>query len=906
MVTMNNANQTVNFTVVPLSVSEQFTITTAVNPPGSGTVSPGGTYNEGATVTLTAAPITISLPYSFSSWTENGVFQSSNPAYSFTADRNRNLVANFVLPVYVIIATNNPSSARDGRWGGSFTYGTTNILTAQPGFGYTFSNWTEGGSIVGTGSVLTTVVFANHTFTANYAAANVMHVVTTATSPPGLAVIPGAGTYANGQTANFTAPALVTLGPDNYTFKQFTLSNTVVSTSNAFSKTFSTLDATNLEYVAVYTASSILPLLTNVTANYAGLVPATTDFILHLQFNHSMATNVSPVVLLTNSAASVQPAVGANGVWTSTVIADDTYSTPPITIAPGMDGTMQLLVSGAKDTNGNVLALTNAARFTVEATPPSNPVLSIVASNSSSITVGWSGYSAPADLAGFRVYIQGASFTSTAALPVLTGLGPTATSYQFTGLSLDTPYYVVVQAVDMAGNSSATVTPLEIILPSSLPPPVNITVSAVGASSANVSWPSYSTASLLGFGGFLLYYQTANFTSVTGLTAQATLGPGAHVLPGQWTGSDQDILLCRCRFQCQQQLRLERCHGDLVRPVCRNHRGRHYHRRRVARRGQHLQEHHGGQQRDPDHSARHHAIVCPGAGLTVEQGALIANGTALAPVILDSANDILGGTPAPADWAGVTLESGAGGSSLQFVEILYGAGLTIVSCAPVVDALTASFNLPDGLALKGDASLTTSSALINGNQVGVRQSATSLLTIQGRSFKTTPPTPGRPAPFPWTLPAIGGETANGSALTPLLTGSVNYTPFLAYEPLLTPAIGASNGVDPGRDRVGQLATGLPHRHLDAPERGPCVQRRFLCLPSATPVTFPLSAGGGLKHIFAQFRSVTGETNSPLELDVNYITAGPVIQYFSLSDGQTLNRPLTVTGSATRDAGNAGI
>src|SRR5262249_38702617 len=64
----------------------------------------------------------------------------------------------------------------------------------------------------------------------------------------------------------------------------------------------------------------------------------------------------------------------------------------------------------------------------------------------------------------------------------------------------------------------------------------------------------------------------------------------------------------------------------------------------------------------------------------------------------------------------------------------------------------------------------------------------------------------------------------------------------------------------------------------------------------------LSAGGGLKHIFAQFRSTTGATNTPIELDVNYVTAGPVIQSFSLTDGEIINRPLTVTGSATATLG----
>ncbi|HEV7926591.1 MAG TPA: Ig-like domain-containing protein, partial [Verrucomicrobiae bacterium] len=334
-VTMSDANQVVNFSATPATAPQEFTITTVASPAGAGTVTGAGTYASGANVTVNATAITTLLPYSFSSWTENGVFQSGSPSYSFTAIRDRDLVANFVLPIFTITASNNPPSAGTVTGAGAFTYGATNVLAATPSFGYSFSNWTEGANIVGTTPELSTVVFANHSFVANYTAANVTHVVTTATSPPGLATVAGAGTYTNGQTANFSAPLLITNAPELYTFQQFTLSNTLASSSSSFSKTFSTLDPTNLQYVAVYASSSILPLLTNVSANYSTLIPATTNFILRLQFNRSMRTNPQPLVVLTNSAATIQPVVATDGSWSGTVLADDTYTTPPITIAPG-------------------------------------------------------------------------------------------------------------------------------------------------------------------------------------------------------------------------------------------------------------------------------------------------------------------------------------------------------------------------------------------------------------------------------------------------------------------------------------------------------------------------------------------------------------------------------------------
>jgi hypothetical protein len=140
-------------------------------------------------------------------------------------------------------------------------------------------------------------------------------------------------------------------------------------------------------------------------------------------------------------------------------------------------------------------------------------------------------------------------------------------------------------------------------------------------------------------------------------------------------------------------------------------------------------------------------------------------------------------------------------------------------------------------------------------------------------------------------------TAEQSSLTPLLAGNVSYTPFLTSEPVLTPAIGTSNGIT----QVGSPSVVLQLACRTATSMRLSEDFTFsnvFYVPFSNYATFALSAGGGLKHIFAEFRSVTGQTNSPVEVNVNYITAGPVIESFSLTDGETLNRPLTVTGSAT--------
>lgn len=70
-----------------------YTITASANPSQGGNVSGAGSYNNGATCTLTATP---NSGYAFSNWTENGsVVQGAGATYTFTVTGNRTLVANF-------------------------------------------------------------------------------------------------------------------------------------------------------------------------------------------------------------------------------------------------------------------------------------------------------------------------------------------------------------------------------------------------------------------------------------------------------------------------------------------------------------------------------------------------------------------------------------------------------------------------------------------------------------------------------------------------------------------------------------------------------------------------------------------------------------------------------------------
>ncbi len=73
----------ISYSILPIS-----------NPANGGTITGSGTYNYGANVALTATPAT---GYVFINWTENGTMLSNNATYSFTANKDRNLIANFYL-----------------------------------------------------------------------------------------------------------------------------------------------------------------------------------------------------------------------------------------------------------------------------------------------------------------------------------------------------------------------------------------------------------------------------------------------------------------------------------------------------------------------------------------------------------------------------------------------------------------------------------------------------------------------------------------------------------------------------------------------------------------------------------------------------------------------------------------
>lgn len=124
-----------------------YTITLSVDPQGGGTVTGGGSVEEGMSVTVSSTPAS---GYTFSGWRENGAIVSTSPSYTFTVTSDRSLTAVFaaVIPTYRVTAGIDPEGSGTATGAGTYQQGASVTVTASPGDGYKFVKWTEGGQTV--------------------------------------------------------------------------------------------------------------------------------------------------------------------------------------------------------------------------------------------------------------------------------------------------------------------------------------------------------------------------------------------------------------------------------------------------------------------------------------------------------------------------------------------------------------------------------------------------------------------------------------------------------------------------------------------------------------------------------------------------------------------------------------
>ena len=139
-----------------------YTISADVDPVGAGTVSGGGKYTAGTSVTLTA---TNNPGYRFVGWVEGEQTVSTDTTYTFTANSDHTLTAKFE-QVYTVTVSSTAGGTATG--GGTYAKGDTVTLIATPNSGYRFVGWLENGTTVSTNTNYTFVANSDRSLTAQF------------------------------------------------------------------------------------------------------------------------------------------------------------------------------------------------------------------------------------------------------------------------------------------------------------------------------------------------------------------------------------------------------------------------------------------------------------------------------------------------------------------------------------------------------------------------------------------------------------------------------------------------------------------------------------------------------------------------------------------------------------------
>ena len=202
-----------------------FDITVIADPTNGGTVTGGGSFEQGQSCTLTASA---KSGYAFSHWSKNDVVVSTESSYTFIVNETATYAATFTLNTYEITVTSNPDLGGVITGAGIYSHGTRATLTANANEGYSFVNWTRNGSVVSTNMNYGFTVTGSASYVANFSL-NSYQVAVTA-DPETNNTVTGGGTYDHGTTVVLTATA-----GEGYAFQNWTANGVVVSTTENYS-----------------------------------------------------------------------------------------------------------------------------------------------------------------------------------------------------------------------------------------------------------------------------------------------------------------------------------------------------------------------------------------------------------------------------------------------------------------------------------------------------------------------------------------------------------------------------------------------------------------------------------------------------------------------------------------------
>ena len=201
-----------------------YTITISSNPTNGGYIFGGGTFNLNDTCVLHAYPYT---GYTFVNWTENGNVVSLDTNYIFLVYGNRNLVANFAVLQYNVTTSANPVIGGVTMGDGMYNSYQSCVVNATANAGYTFTNWTENGSVVSFDTNYTFWISFNRNLVANFTTSP--YTINVYANPTSGGIVSGEGVFSPNQTCTVQANCY-----SGNTFANWTENGIVVSTSQTY------------------------------------------------------------------------------------------------------------------------------------------------------------------------------------------------------------------------------------------------------------------------------------------------------------------------------------------------------------------------------------------------------------------------------------------------------------------------------------------------------------------------------------------------------------------------------------------------------------------------------------------------------------------------------------------------
>ena len=168
-----------------------YIVTLSVEGPGTINPAPGEYYfSEGQQMVLFATPDPGKV---FLGWYEGEMLLSDHPIYGFGVMANRNIVARFGEPDYIVtLSVDGPGTINPAPGEYYFSEGQQMALFATPDPGKAFLGWYEGGELLSKNTYYNLEVTANHNIVARFGDAN--YTVTLSVEGPGT-INPAPGEY---------------------------------------------------------------------------------------------------------------------------------------------------------------------------------------------------------------------------------------------------------------------------------------------------------------------------------------------------------------------------------------------------------------------------------------------------------------------------------------------------------------------------------------------------------------------------------------------------------------------------------------------------------------------------------------------------------------------------------------